>query len=76
MKHRVIFRAPARVERRSKVAKAWKVGANVQTDTEDLGYFIVATLGTQEFAFYHGDKVVLANPTIDLIVEFEVPDAK
>lgn len=76
MKHRDIFRVPARVERRSRVVKTWKEGNETRTDTEDLGYFIIATLGTAEFAFYHGEYLVLKSPTIDLTIEYEVPDAQ
>lgn len=77
MKHRDIFRVPARVERRSKIAKAWKSGNETRSESEDLGWFIVITLGAQEFSFLHGDdKLVLSEPQVNLIIEYTVPDAQ
>lgn len=75
MKHRDIFRATARIEQRSRLAKAWKVGNETMSENEDLGWFIVVTLGTNEFAFHHGpDKPSIVGPTISLVLEYTVPD--
>lgn len=75
MKHRDIFRVPARIERRSRIAEAHKVAGEAVSTNEDLGWFIVVDLGGKEFAFHHGDdKIILGNSTIALILEYTVPD--
>lgn len=42
----------------------------------ELGWFMIVTLGTLEYAFHYGnEKPALSTPMIDLILEYPVPDA-
>lgn len=78
MKHRDIFRVPARVERRAKPEVIYKDanGAEKRIPAVDLGWFVVVTLGESDFAFHYDEKPQITTSMIDLVLEYTVPDAQ